>query len=327
MDEDFIRGLRDGDLHQGGIRCLRLLRLELSYFDSLRAEVVRLVGAETASVAGDLGHVTRWTRPRGVIRQFSLLNRSGRFEDFSTDHDLSCVGKRFDAAARFPSLARLVAGFPHAVNFRISAMAPGARLPPHEEHLLFRTRAGTVGMRLRCHLPILTETAAVLTLDGEVYHLEPGAIDLVNHGCVHAAANDGRGRTDRSDLGHAVNAGDLRHSCRSRLPALPRRADRGRGSRAHASTEGADRPVRSLAAKGALRRRGPSAGAKFSEHRWWSARGPPIASKISRTCSANSATLTEVVGVSEATNSTDHSVFRAAWNEQLQRTQFEEQRR
>lgn len=193
MDEDFIRGLRDGDLHQGGIRCLRLLRLELSYFDSLRAEVVRLVGAETASVAGDLGHVTRWTRPRGVIRQFSLLNRSGRFEDFSTDHDLSCVGKRFDAAARFPSLARLVAGFPHAVNFRISAMAPGARLPPHEEHLLFRTRAGTVGMRLRCHLPILTETAAVLTLDGEVYHLEPGAIHLVNHGCVHAAANDGAG--------------------------------------------------------------------------------------------------------------------------------------
>jgi len=190
-DEDFIHGLRDGDGHRGGIRCLRLFRLEPFYFDSVRAEVLCLVGNETASLAGDPNDVTHWTRPCGVVRQFSLLNRSGRFEDFSTDHDQSCLGKRFHAAARFPSLARLVAGFPHAVNFRINAMAPGARLPPHEEHLLFRTRAGTVGMRLRCHLPIVTETAAELMLDGEVYHLEPGAIHLVNHGCVHAASNGG----------------------------------------------------------------------------------------------------------------------------------------
>jgi hypothetical protein len=168
-----------------------LFCLEPSYFDSVCAEVLHLVGNETASLAGDPHHVTNWTRPRGVVRQFSLLNRSGRSEDFSTDHDLSCLGKRFHAAARFPSLARLVAGFPHAVNFRINTMAPGARLSPHEEHLLFRTRAGTVGMRLRCHLPVVTETAAELTLDGEVYHLEPGAIHLVNHGCVHAASNGG----------------------------------------------------------------------------------------------------------------------------------------
>ena len=190
-DKDFIRGLRDADAHHGGIRCLRLFRLEPSYFDSVRAEVLSLVGSETASLASDPKHVTNWTRPRGVVRQFSLLNRSGRFEDFSTDHDLSCLGKRFHAAARFPSLASLVAGFPHAVNFRINTMAPGARLPPHEEHLLFRTRAGSVGMRLRCHLPIVTEMAAELMLDGEVYHLEPGVIYLVNHGCVHAASHDG----------------------------------------------------------------------------------------------------------------------------------------
>lgn len=191
IDQDFIRGLRDGDRHRGGIRCLQLFRLETSYFDSVRVEVLGLVGNETASLANDPTHVTHWTRPRGVVRQFSLLNRSGRFEDFSTDHDLSCLGKRFHAADRFPSLARLVAGFPHAVNFRINTMAPGARLPPHEEQLLFRTRAGTVGMRLRCHLPIVTEMAAELMLDGEVYHLEPGLIHLVNHGCVHAASHDG----------------------------------------------------------------------------------------------------------------------------------------
>ena len=90
---------------------------------------------ETASIAGDPGHVTNWTRPQGLVRQFSLLNRSGRFDDFSADHDLTCLGKSFHAADRYPALARLVKGFPHAVNFRINAMAPGARLPPHEEQL------------------------------------------------------------------------------------------------------------------------------------------------------------------------------------------------
>jgi hypothetical protein len=189
--DDFILGLREGDLHRGGIRCLRLFRLEAAWFDSLRAEVVRLVAAETASFAGDPGHVTRWTRPQGVVRQFSLLNRSGRFEDFTADHDLSCLGKRFEAAPRFPILARLLAGFPHAVNFRINAMAPRARLLPHEEHLLFRTPTGGVAMRLRCHLPVAAEPAAELMLDGELFHLEPGVIHLVNHGCVHAASNGG----------------------------------------------------------------------------------------------------------------------------------------
>jgi hypothetical protein len=48
-------------------------------------------------------------------------------------------------------------------------------------------------MRVRCHLPVVTETAAELMLDGEVYHLEPGVVYLINHGCVHAASNDGAG--------------------------------------------------------------------------------------------------------------------------------------
>jgi hypothetical protein len=188
---EVLGGLRDGDAHRGGIRCLRLFRLEPAYFDRAVAEVMALVRDETASIAGDPGHVTNWTRPQGLVRQFSLLNLSGRFDDFSADHDLSCLGKSFHAAVRYPALASLVKGFPHAVNFRINAMAPGARLPPHEEQLLVRTRAGAIGMRVRCHLPIVAAAAAELMLDGEVYHLDPGIIYLVNHGCVHSASNGG----------------------------------------------------------------------------------------------------------------------------------------
>jgi hypothetical protein len=188
---EFIAGLRDGDAHRGGIRCLRLFRVAPEYFDKVAAEVAQIVRDETASVATDPGHVTNWTGPQGYVRQFSLLNRSGHFDDFSSDHDLSCLGKDFRAGVRYPALATFVKSFPHAVNFRINTMAPGACLPPHEEQLLIRTRAGTIAMRVRCHLPIVTNDAAELMLDGEVYHLDPGTVYLVNHGCVHSASNGG----------------------------------------------------------------------------------------------------------------------------------------
>jgi hypothetical protein len=57
--------------------------------------------------------------------------------------------------------------------------------------VLVRGHDGTVGARLRFHLPIVTDPRAELTLDGNVYHLEAGTVYFVNHGCVHGAANMG----------------------------------------------------------------------------------------------------------------------------------------
>jgi hypothetical protein len=36
---------------------------------------------------------------------------------------------------------------------------------------------------------VFTNAAAELMLDGHVYHLEPGTLYFVNHGCVHSARN------------------------------------------------------------------------------------------------------------------------------------------
>jgi len=187
--DDFFRGLRSG----GGqaIPCLRLLRLTADYFDGLRTEVMTLVRTQAASDVRDAAHVTNWTRPRGSVRQFSLFNASGRFDDFSTDHDGSCFGKRFHNGTAYPAIARFIDGFPHAVNFRINVMGPGGRLAPHEENVFIRTQAGSIGARVRCHLPVVTNDLAELMLDGGIYHLEPGIIYFVNHGCVHSARNGG----------------------------------------------------------------------------------------------------------------------------------------
>jgi hypothetical protein len=192
--DQLFTGIREGSRHRGGIRCLRLLRLEEPYFKGLTAEVLRLIDTERASDVRDPSHVTHWTRPRGEVLQFSLFNMTGRFDDFSADHNLSCAGKWFGAGANYPRLADFIRAFPHLLNFRINVLAHRASFAPHQEQVMMRCRSGSVGARVRLHLPIFTSEAAELTLDGFIFHLEAGMIHFVNHGCVHAASNRGAER-------------------------------------------------------------------------------------------------------------------------------------
>lgn len=190
-ERELLDGIRAAAEHRGGMRCRALLRVPPARLAALAADVERLCRDEQPSDVTRPGHVTRWTRPFGEVLQWSLLSRSGRFDDFSTDHDRSCKGKRFARAATYPTLGALVASWPHLVNARINVLGPRSGLSPHEEQVLIRTRAGAIGARVRFHLPIATDAGAELMLDGGVYHLEAGTVYFVNHGCVHAAANRG----------------------------------------------------------------------------------------------------------------------------------------
>lgn len=184
-----LAGIRDANYHEDGIRCLRLLRVAPDFFRALREEVVRLCERESPSNAGASDHVTNWTRPRGEVLQFSLFNASGRCDDFSGDHVPTSVGKRFHMDAAYPRLARFIRELPDAINVRVNVLGPRARLAAHEEHSIIRTRAGTIGVCARLHLPIDTGAGAELLLDGAAYHLEAGVVYFVNHGCIHAATN------------------------------------------------------------------------------------------------------------------------------------------
>lgn len=186
---DFFAGLLAGDQHRDGIRCLRLFHFAGGPFESLCEEVHRYCRTHRPSRVDDAGHVTHWTDSTGRVEQYSLLNRSGRSDDFSVDHDTSCQGKWFFDGDRFPMMGRLIGDWPSLVNFRLNILHSGAALQAHEEHLPFRTRSGTVGGRLRFHLPVQTNDRAELILDGLVYRLERDVVYLVNQGCVHAAVN------------------------------------------------------------------------------------------------------------------------------------------
>jgi hypothetical protein len=167
------------------------MRLSDPYVAELRAEVLELCRRERPSDVRAAEHVTHWTRPRGEVLQFSLLNASGCAADFSVDHDLSSFGKRFHHSADHPHLASLIDALPDLLNFRVNVLGPRARLAAHEEHSIVRTHDGSLGACIRFHLPLVTSPGAELMLDGHVFHLEAGVIHFVNHGCVHAVRNGG----------------------------------------------------------------------------------------------------------------------------------------
>ncbi len=196
--ELFLDGLRDGNCHAGGIRCLKILSVEQKYFVGIKSDVEQIFALRKPSWPATSAHVTHWTAPRGEVTQYSLLNRSGRTDDYTSDHDLSCEGKWFYDAAIAPALGDLIASFPHLINFRINVLGAGSELPAHEEQVMFRARDGKAAARLRFHLPVDTNPDSELVLDGVVYAFQPGYVYLVNHGCVHAARN--RGRSPRTHL-------------------------------------------------------------------------------------------------------------------------------
>lgn len=186
-----LAAIRDANYHREGLRCRGLFAADLSTLGDLRRDAEALRVQQRPSLPTTSGHVTQWTRPRGRVEQFSLLTASGRYNDFSRDHDLSTFGKRFRDAAAYPAIGALIEMLPDLVNMRLNVLGPAGSLAPHEEHSVVRSATGAVGIRARFHLPLVTTAAATLTLDGAVYQLVAGVIYLVNHGCVHAAENAG----------------------------------------------------------------------------------------------------------------------------------------
>jgi hypothetical protein len=195
---EIMEGISNADLGKPAIACLRIFDLEPEFFVRLRNECVDLCRSQRPSQVGDPKHITHWAGPQGRVLQFSLMNATGRYDDASTDHNQSCRGKHFHDPDKYPVLAKFLSAFPHCINFRLIVLGPGAALSPHKEHVCFKTQNGLIGMRLRLHLPLVTNEAAEMTLEGQVYHFPERQILLFNHGCVHSARNGGN--TDRLHL-------------------------------------------------------------------------------------------------------------------------------
>jgi len=185
-----IDGVARANYHRGGLRCSRLLQVDASFFEQLKKEIEQLVLDNVPSEVADAKHKTNWTKPFGRATQFSLLNSSGRFDDFGTDFNGTRGGKGFHHGNTYPSLGKLIEALPDATNMRLNGMDPSSGLSPHEESAVSMRRLRPT-MLVRFHLPIATTTAAHVYLDGEFFNFEEGNIYFFNNGCVHSAVNRG----------------------------------------------------------------------------------------------------------------------------------------
>jgi aspartyl/asparaginyl beta-hydroxylase len=188
---DVLRGLARANYHKGGLKTLRLFRVEDGFFARLQEDVRRFVERHQPSEVQSGDHVTHWTKPFGAVLQFSLFNRSGRPQDTSSDHDPDPRGKRFHWPAEYPALAAFIAAFPEAANMRLNGLGTRGGLSPHEEHVVRRQAGRACFLSVRFHLPVRTTAEAEVLLDGELFRLEEGSVFLFNNGCVHSAVNRG----------------------------------------------------------------------------------------------------------------------------------------
>ena len=139
---------------------------------------------------GDRLHVTNWTRPRGDVRQFSLLNASGATSDYLGDSgDADAVRAKRLVHPELEAIARFAALFgPTLRNLRLNGIGESSGLSAHEERSIQPDRAGRRHI-VRFHLLLFTNPSARIYLDGEQFRFAEGTLYFFNHGCVHAASN------------------------------------------------------------------------------------------------------------------------------------------
>lgn len=189
-EEELLEQIARANWHKGGLKTLRLFAIDGNFFTRLSQEVQALVEERLPSDVGDPAHRTHWTMPFGRAVQYSLLNKSGDFNDTSVDHDGVITGKRFHHAATYPTIAEFITGFPHAYNMRLNGLDPGSGLSPHEEHVTWRS-GNEYLFRARFHLPVTTNADSEMLLDEDFFHFAEGYIYYFNNGCIHSATNSG----------------------------------------------------------------------------------------------------------------------------------------
>lgn len=190
----FIRSIANANFNAAGPKALKLFTVQPAFFERLRDELQLLTERYSPSRVQDYDHATRWTNPFGAAVQFSLLNRSGRLDDTSSDHNLSLLGKSFHYASEFPTVGEFIRAFPHALNMRLNGMGEKSGLSPHEENIVhwYGPRKPTqFFVRVRFHLPVQTNEKALLLLGGETFHFEERTLYFFNNGTVHSANNQG----------------------------------------------------------------------------------------------------------------------------------------
>lgn len=188
----FVSNIRKAYQHTGGIKTLRLGKLSDEWFRQIQSDCARIIETSGSSDVTEKTHVTNWTRPTGQVRQFSLFNETGNTADTKGDYGyLGDVKRKRLVYPELQGLRRFASLFQPALrNLRLNGMGLKSALNAHEEGSIHIS-----GFRrnyiCRFHLPVFSNKNAFVYLDGERHQYEEGFLYFFNHGCVHAASNEG----------------------------------------------------------------------------------------------------------------------------------------
>jgi hypothetical protein len=187
-----IREIRRAFEHKGGLKILELGTIDADWFSQIQQECAHIIEHAGSSDVGMPKHVTNWTRPSGTVRQFSLFNTSGNSADTTGDYGyLGDASKKKLVFPEMKGLARFAELFRPALrNLRLNGIGINSGLNAHEEQSISATRFAVTYI-VRFHLPIFTNSSAKIYVDDEITHFDEGRLYYFNHGCVHAASNEG----------------------------------------------------------------------------------------------------------------------------------------
>lgn len=179
----------DGDMHNGGVKTLEIY--EVPNFEKIKNECLNLYKNFKSSDVTQINHRTFWTKPYGGANQWDLFNESGVFDSNEGIGVKNIKNKKFHHNKIFPNLGEFINSWPDKINFRLNLLSPGSGLGQHEEQII-ENYQNEPFIRIRFHLPIITNKECNVFLDGDWYHFFEKYVYFFNNGCVHCAENNSK---------------------------------------------------------------------------------------------------------------------------------------
>jgi len=189
---------------------LRLHNLTHDFQERLRKEVLQVMEEHKGADVSSKLHPINWVLSYGRTSSYSLIAASGNVSDASDLLTFDTSKKKFAHASRFPAIDELMKLFPDTTNWRINvlhesdpgseevARVQGSGFSPHRAYILHEVRDTVTTemktvLRMKFHLPIVTNPYVDMHQYDTSYVFNPGEIYFFTNGCAHSVENRGNG--------------------------------------------------------------------------------------------------------------------------------------
>jgi len=189
---------------------MRLHKLSPAFFEQVKQETLRMIEKNAAVDVSSKTHPIQWVLSYGRTASYSLIAASGNVSDTSDLLTFDTQKKHFSQAEQYPALDTLMKLFPHTTNWRINVLhesdagsASAVRyqasgFSPHRAYILHEVRDTVTGddktvLRMKFHLPIVTNDYVDMHQYDRSYVFHPGDVYFFTNGIPHSVENRGNG--------------------------------------------------------------------------------------------------------------------------------------